>query len=163
MRVIETPQQEAQLRKEAIDKVHYYIDLGRTKLDIEIPYPKIAFNIKGTNAGTANYSLNLIRFNPTLLFENPTRFIDRTPGHEVAHLLCRKKYGCNREVKSHGNEWRSIMWSLGLDAKRCHTYNVAHVPTMLGRIPENKEKPFIQVDYGKVKAFGMGKLVEIEE
>ena len=127
-----TVKEQRELVDQCISKIRSYIDLGNEKLGTHVPYPRVEFNIKGTCAGYAYYSQNMIRLNPTLLFENGVKFVERTPGHEVAHLLCRAKYGA--AAKSHGSEWKSVMWTLGLDSKRCHSFNVSNVPTRRNKV-----------------------------
>lgn len=84
--------------------------------------PTINYDLRGTKAGTANYVTNTINLNKKILLDNPKEFIQRTPGHEAAHLITRKMFG--RFVASHGKEWKRVMGILGLPAVRCHNYVV---------------------------------------
>jgi SprT protein len=115
-----------------------YIDKARSLYDIEIPYPSIEFNLKGTTAGKANASR--IRFNATLLSENTETFLLRTVPHEVAHVVVQHKYpnanSCyrtyngsyRRNIKPHGKEWKQVMRDFEVeDIGRCHSYDTENV------------------------------------
>jgi SprT protein len=114
---------------ECIDAVKYYVDELRTKAGIYIAVPIIKFDLRGTTAGRAWGRRNVIQFNPILLDQNPEVFVRQTVGHEVAHLAAFVKHG---NCDPHGQEWRHVMWALGLPAKRCHNYDVS---TITGRRP----------------------------
>jgi len=67
-----------------------------------------------------------IRFNLGMLMneKNTERFIERTPVHEVAHLVVYEVYGRG----GHGYEWRKVMDLLGAtDIQRCHSYEMSSV------------------------------------
>jgi SprT protein len=92
---------------------------------IHVPAPSILYDIKGALGGAANWQENRLRLNPVLLLENEKLFIHQTVGHEVAHLVARKRFGAT--IKPHGPEWQNVMGWLGLTPKRCHQYDVASV------------------------------------
>lgn len=112
---------------ECIDAVKYYVDQLRTKAGIYIAVPIIKFDLRGTTAGRAWGRKNVIQFNPILLDQNPEVFVRQTVGHEVAHLAAFVK---NPNCEPHGKDWKLIMWSLRLPAKRCHNYDTS---TITGR------------------------------
>jgi SprT protein len=117
---------------ECLAAVDYYLDLLQTKAGIYLPRPRVKFELRGTVAGRAYYSKNLIQFNPILLDENPEHFVKQTVGHEVAHLAAFVKHG--GQIRPHGSEWSRVMWALGLPAKRCHNYDIS---TVTGRRPKS--------------------------
>lgn len=86
------------------------------------PYPSVQYTLKGSVAGRAYYYEHMINLNSILLSENGQKFIDRTVAHEVAHLIAYRVYG-NR-IRPHGREWASVMHTFGLEASRCHNYDV---------------------------------------
>lgn len=101
-------------------------EVARNKLGIVMPLPRITFHLRGTTAGRAYIAENRIDFNPVLLRGNLERFLDRTPWHEVAHLLSFRKYG--GRIRPHGEEWQRIMWAFGKPATRCHNYDTGAKP-----------------------------------
>lgn len=135
-RVIETPEEFNDLKRECVAVVKYWVDKAADKCGVRIPYPRVQFDIKGATAGTAQYNprhpeLSLIRFSPTLLRENANHFLESTTGHEVAHLIARAKYG---NVDPHGVEWGRVMWAFSLPATRCHNYDISNVSTRVGKV-----------------------------
>lgn len=147
MMQVDTPEQMKELLKRAIETVNHYVDLGNQKFNVKMNYPKVVFDIKGTTAGYACISSNTIRLNPTLLRQNPEKFLGRTPGHEVAHFFCRFIH--KDQWDKHGPKWKAIMWALGLDATRCHSFNVDTVPTRVGKV-KNQILPPVKVEGGKM-------------
>lgn len=114
------------LKQLCVERVRHYVDLGNDKLGIALPYPRISFDLGGTTAGMAFYGNNQIKFQPVLMFENSEDFLTQTAGHEVGHLLARFRHRQMR-IKPHGNEWKLVMWTLGLPANRCHNYDTASI------------------------------------
>jgi SprT protein len=132
MRTIESPQEFVQLQRECIAQVKHYVDLANRKLKLSLLYPVIEFSLKGTTAGRAWWPANKIQFSPTLLRENPDTFLQQTVGHEVGHLAAHLRHR-NERIDPHGDEWRNVMWTMGLPATRCHNYDTSNVPTRAGR------------------------------
>jgi SprT protein len=81
--------------------------------------PIIKYNLKGQVGGMACYP-DILRVNLPLLFNNEEDYLEQTIGHEYAHLLTFK---INWDAKPHGMEWKRVMWSFDLEAKRCHNYD----------------------------------------
>lgn len=144
-RTISTPQEWTDLKLECAKQVKFYVDLANRKLNLSMPYPWVEFGLKGTTAGRAwyrgKYEKPKIQFQPTLLLENPETFLTQTAGHEVAHLAAHFRHA-NKEIDPHGMEWRSVMWTLGLPANRCHNYDTSNVSTRSTSIrrPVNRDK-----------------------
>jgi SprT protein len=86
------------------------------------PRPTVDFAIRGRTAGRAFCLRNHISFNRMLLMQEGDKFIENTPGHEVAHLVARHVYG--NTISSHGNEWKSVMVAIGQVPNRCHDFEV---------------------------------------
>lgn len=106
-------------RKRIAECVRIYHAAG-----VRMPMPTVSFDLRGKTAGQAYYTKNHVRLNAVLLTENTTEFIEQTVGHEVAHLAARFKY--TSAIQSHGPEWQAMMAVLGLDARRCHSYDVTN-------------------------------------
>lgn len=97
------------------------------KQGVRVALPTVRYDIRGTNGGTANWAKNELRFNPLFLLENTTRFIHQTVGHEVAHLVARRKHSPN-DIAPHGAEWQAVMRSFELAPDRCHNYDTSSSP-----------------------------------
>lgn len=81
--------------------------------------PEVRYDLKGHTAGMAN--ADYIRLNLQLL-SNPAYtedMINNTIPHEVAHVVVRQTWP---RAQGHGNEWKRMMYYLGLKAERCHQY-----------------------------------------
>ena len=101
-----------------LERLDFLITLGQKKWGKQVK-PRIKFDLKGTVGGQACYP-NVIRVNLPLLVNNEDDYLIQTIGHEYAHLLTNTISG---EAKPHGIEWKRVMWSFDLEAKRCHNYD----------------------------------------
>lgn len=160
MRVIETPQQMQELMKECIDVTRQYVVQCNQLFGLYLPNYRVVFSLKGTTAGRAFIRDNIIAYNPTLLRENPEEFLQQTVGHEVAHFASMTKYGT--DIDAHGDEWKKMMVSLGLIPKRCHSYDVANVPTRVGKVRNRPRNETIKIDVGVMRTFGVGRVIEFD-
>ncbi len=68
--------------------------------------PLITFSQRGKIAGCARLQVNELRFNPVLLEDNLSLFVEEVVPHEVSHLLAYVLYG---RVRPHGKEWQGLM------------------------------------------------------
>lgn len=109
-------------------EVQRYIELANRAYNKKFSMPRIAYNVRGGTAGTANAGQWIVRFNPVLLNENVQYFIEDTIPHEVAHLIDHavhpfKNMG-RRKGSSHGATWKAVMRTFGIDnPTRCHRLN----------------------------------------
>jgi SprT protein len=90
-----------------------------------MPRVLVRFDLRGCNAGMASFTPGgppEIRYNRTLLAENPDGFVARTVPHEVAHVVARTLFGAT--IRPHGTEWKALMSWFGAEASRCHDYDV---------------------------------------
>ena len=100
-----------------------------------LSFPRVNYNLHGRVAGKAFCIFNNfnevveseVRFNKQLLLENQQGFIDRTVGHELAHIVAYQLYG--KEIKPHGREWKMVMRMFGQEPSRCHSFDVSNVST----------------------------------
>lgn len=157
MREINTPYELTQLKLECIERVNSWVDLVRSKLKILMPYPKVIFGLEGTTAGRAYWPDYKISFQPVLLRHNVEDFLKQTAGHEVAHLAAHCKHGAY--IDPHGNEWRNVMWGLGLPANRCHNYDTG---VIRGKANKRIKIRAAEIQEGTMTPFDMGKVVELE-
>lgn len=91
------------------------------KYNIKFAKPvEVRYDINSSRLGgqalTGRY---VIRLNPHFLGKYGDEYINETVVHEVVHLGVGIRYGC---VQSHGDEWRRMMWSCGVEPERCHNY-----------------------------------------
>jgi len=87
--------------------------------------PTVTYEVRGLKAGVAYLQKNTIKFNRTLLLENPTEFVNQVVPHELAHLIVYQLFG---RVKPHGEEWQSVMTKVfQLPAETCHRFDVTSV------------------------------------
>ena len=119
--------------------------------------PEIEFSSRMTKtAGMATYSCNSvtrkcsdykIKLASKLLAMNGMAFVEDTPGHEVAHIICAQLFG-HQHRNAHGSDWQRVMSILGQQADRLHTMAV----------PKVKVKKFHYVD-----SFGVKKSLTIRK
>lgn len=96
------------------------IENKRNSYSKYIPTPKIIWKPMGRNfAGRALSGPNEIWLNTNYLTsESWKEFLDRTPLHELAHLITHYCYG----GKGHGKVWKKVCVELGIEPVRCHHY-----------------------------------------
>jgi len=115
--------------KKYVDKANQLYGYRMTK---PCSYPQVLFNKTGRVAGTANYALAQVDFNPALLVKEWDDMIADTVPHEVAHIVTRHVYGSGPEA--HGPEWRSVMHDFGIkEVKRTHSYDVTGIKRQVAR------------------------------
>ena len=107
--------------------------------NIKMDIPTLSFKLKGTTAGYAQYDIHTVKLNPVFLMENTRDMIEDTIPHEVAHLVVYAVYFVRMRTypKPHGNEWKSVMFALGLNPTRCHNYDMG---TVYAQRAENRRK-----------------------
>lgn len=92
--------------------------------------PSLAYDLRGTKAGQAvvywDKTRPKVRLNKVLLMENVETMINQTLPHEMAHVAQFAIYGRIPGNTPHGIYWQRIMGWLGLDAHRCHSYDVTN-------------------------------------
>lgn len=87
--------------------------------------PTVSYNVRGLKAGVAYLQKNEIRFNPTLLAENGTKFIRQVVPHELAHIIVFQQFG---RVAPHGKEWKQLMQNVfGVPADIYHRFDTTNV------------------------------------
>ena len=105
-------------------KVENDYEKGCAKLGLTPRPVKIRFDLKGKAAGQMRG--HELRFNMDIVRNNYASFMQRTPTHEVAHILTSMKYPYG---SAHGREWQYVMSSVfGLEPSRCHSYDMSNVP-----------------------------------
>ena len=89
----------------------------------ELKMPLIEFsNTMRTCAGKAYIKRNLIKLSAKILRLNGLAFVNRTPVHELAHIVADIRYQMECH---HDKRWRHVMGVLGVpkeEIKRCHSF-----------------------------------------
>lgn len=117
---------EKKIKESIIVKVNEAFDKARSIYQNHtFIVPEIRFDLKGNTAGYAcfnynNPSQNYLRFNLDIARSNLDAFLNRTPAHEVAHIVAYKVFG--RDIQPHGWQWQMIATQLGCGAERCHNF-----------------------------------------
>ncbi|WP_338401477.1 SprT family zinc-dependent metalloprotease [Neptunicella marina] len=113
------------LEQQIVDQVEHCYQQAERHLNKPFPRPVVGFNQRGKIAGSARLQLNELRFNRTLLKDNPEHFLTDVVPHEVSHLLVHQLYG---RVKPHGYEWQQMMRQVyGLHPQTRHQMDVSKV------------------------------------
>lgn len=113
------------LEQQIVEQVEHCYQQAEQHLNKTFPRPVTGFNQRGKIAGSARLQLNELRFNRTLLKDNPEHFLSDVVAHEVSHLLVHQLYG---RVKPHGHEWQQMMQQVfGLHPQTRHQMDVSKV------------------------------------
>lgn len=113
------------LKMQVLRKLQESLSLAQAHFQRDFSLPQVDYDLRGVKAGVAYLAKNSIKFNRTLLQENPTEFIRQVVPHELAHLIVYQVFG---NVKPHGKEWQSVMIDVfHLPADTCHQFDVQSV------------------------------------
>jgi SprT protein len=117
------------MREALTEATRYWLEKAGILLDRHFDLPLIRFDLRGQAAGQyRSHPRPCIRYNLILATAQFDAFLERTPGHEVAHYIIDQLHP-HRRTRPHGPEWRRLMQDLGLDASRCHVFNLDAVTT----------------------------------
>lgn len=134
----------AEMKEKVNAKLRECIAIANKRYNINLKFPTVVYQKRGTTAGTATYSTWTIDINPILLVENFDDMLNNTVPHELAHLITDTVYpeahergpmqltrrGWKRGKRSpHGTEWQSVMRVLGCNPSRTHSYDVTNART----------------------------------
>lgn len=120
----------AELERLATERTGALLAAAAQHYRTPIPRPLIRFDLRGRAAGQVRIHQARtweIRYNPTLLAQNPEDFLAQTLPHEVAHLVVYRLFG--RQIRPHGPQWRAVMTFFGAPPERCHRYDLTGVST----------------------------------
>jgi len=93
--------------------------INKFSLDIEADV-EIATRFK-QKAGQYRHNERKIRISQYLLENHPEEVID-TVKHELGHAVVMKRYGEDKSIRPHGEEWRSVMQELRVNnPQACHS------------------------------------------
>lgn len=123
-----------QFMKDAITKkVAESYKIFNDAKDMNIPLIPIKFTLRGTTAGQHQSTKDMfggleplnLNFNLFIADTNWDEFLATTVPHEVAHH-CANEY-INGDA-GHGRAWSMAMSVMGIEARRCHNYDIANLP-----------------------------------
>jgi len=89
--------------------------------EVEFSEWRVYFDLMGMAAGQVQFRTRRLRYNLAIAAQAPELFLSTTVPHEVAHIVCRLRYG--RRIRPHGPEWRAICLALGGTGERCHGFD----------------------------------------
>jgi len=117
-------------QRKSEESIRFHIDLANKVYKKDMPYPVVRWTLRGTTAGRAFTRKWTINLHPVLCNQEGDKFVSRTPAHEVAHLVADRVFGVEHRGSQrsyHGQSWKCIMHTFGLDSTRCHSYNTIAV------------------------------------
>lgn len=121
------------LQQRAKDLTVHYFKLAEAKYGRTFGNVPVSFNLTGKTAGIASCNRfgdnSSIRYNAQLLEQEGETFLARTVPHEVAHIVAQTVFGGIYKKVGHGADWKKVMAFFGVDATRCHSYDVSEVST----------------------------------
>lgn len=120
---------DTQLISRVEDKVLAVMLDAQQKFSRTFALPNVSFELDSIRtAGKASYASHTIFINPLFLTQHPEEVIEKTVGHECAHLINKIVFPNARQ--HHGPEWKYVMRSLGLPESRCHSMELEGVKKM---------------------------------
>jgi SprT protein len=116
-------------RQQVIVATHQCLVSAAEIMQREFTIIPIEFDLTGRAAGMycVRNNRRWIRYNPYLFAKYFDDNINETVPHEVAHYVTDMVYGHAR-VKPHGQQWRELMLSLGVNPRRTCEYNLEGIP-----------------------------------
>jgi SprT protein len=89
----------------------------------------VSFDLRGRSAGMyrVRHGWRSIRYNPYIFAKYFEDSLAVTVPHEVAHYVTDMLYGLHR-IRPHGEEWQTVMRSLGAEPRASGDYDLSGVP-----------------------------------
>ncbi len=120
-----------------IEQTHLYIEQAVDLFNIKNNDIEINFNLRGRSAGMYRVSRQKgwhfvqlkreIRYNSFIFSKYFDDNFSTTIPHEVAHYISDILYGL-KNIKPHGNEWKTIMQAFGANAAVTADYDLSGIP-----------------------------------
>jgi SprT protein len=118
-------------------KVRECREIAEREYGLRFELPEVRYGVRGSTAGRAKLRQWVIDLNAVLLMENLDEMINDTVVHEFAHLVdfklnpenFERRYVNGRWTKRdvHGQTWKGIMRTLGVEPTRTHTMDTSRV------------------------------------
>lgn len=103
---------------------------------------------------TGEYIGKEIRLSNKLLENEGEAFVERTPGHEAAHIIVYALHGAS--ATGHGSAWQKVMRVIGLEPSRCHSYETPAKKTLAYRAKCGTEKQLTLIRHNKLQRGKVG-------
>lgn len=116
-------------RRQVMTATHQCLAKAAEIMQREFVIIPVEFDLTGRAAGMycVKNKRRWIRYNPYLFAKYFDDNINETVPHEVAHYVIDQVYGHAR-VKPHGQQWRELMLSLGVNPQRTCDYDMQGIP-----------------------------------
>lgn len=120
----EVPEVPAGMRLQARERLAELVTLAEKIYGRSFRTPSISFDLRGVVAGIAYESRHHVQLNAQLFMENEQAYYLSVIPHEWAHLVTGILHPL-KKVHAHGEEWQSVMRSLGANPERYHQLDTA--------------------------------------
>lgn len=131
------PPLSSEQQQQVIEQTHVYIEQAVDLFNIKNKDIEINFNLRGRSAGMYRVSRQKgwhfvklkreIRYNSFIFSKYFDDNFSTTIPHEVAHYISDILYGL-KNIKPHGNEWKTIMQAFGANAAVTADYDLSGIP-----------------------------------
>lgn len=102
-----------------------------------IDRPTVIFYNKGSNAGWAESTSNVVAFNEILAKENPIEFKDVVI-HELAHIVTDKLFP--NATRMHGQEFKVVCRALGGTGDTKHDLDISRVQVKYNKKAKKRKR-----------------------
>ena len=118
----------SEYQQQLMDITGHWVAQAEALFKRSFPMPEIRFDLRGQSAGQYRGGKQpCIRYNMPMAMAQFEAYSQRTPAHEVAHFVVDQLHPKQR-VKPHGAQWKAVMEAFGVEASRCHQYDLSKVP-----------------------------------
>ena len=119
----------AYLQEQVVDKTNDFLKSAAEHYKHPFNEIPVLFDLKGRAAGMyrVKSGQRVIRYNPYVFAKYYDENFAETIPHEVAHYVTDVLYGL-RDIRPHGNEWKSVMQMFGVTANRTANYDLTGLP-----------------------------------
>lgn len=117
------------LQQRVIKKTHSLFITASEYFQHSFPAIPVLFDLSGKAAGMYRVKAGqrVIRYNPYVFSKYFDDNFKETIPHEVAHYITDEMFGL-RNIRPHGDEWKSVMSIFGVAANRTANYDLTGLP-----------------------------------
>ena len=117
------------LQQQVISETHHFLKRAEDHFARSFVKIPVLFDLKGRAAGMyrVRAGQRVIRYNPYVFAKYFDDNVKQTIPHEVAHYVSDMLYGL-KNIRPHGNEWKSVMNVFGVAANRTANYDLSGLP-----------------------------------
>lgn len=119
----------ASLQQQVINETRHFIKSAENYYNHSFSDIPVLFDLKGRMAGMYRVRVRqrVIRYNPYVFAKYFEDNFNETIPHEVAHYVTDILYSF-KNIRPHGNEWKSVMQVFGVAANRTANYDLTGLP-----------------------------------